>query len=46
MSNQGFYYDLIIWNSNLTLDRINDIGWKVDSIEAMWDAIRSKVYKL
>ena len=46
VSNQGFYYDLIIWNSNLTLDRINDIGWKVDSIEAMWDAIRSKVYKL
>lgn len=38
IQNQWFYYDLIIWNSNLTLDKINNMDDKIE-------AVREKVYK-
>jgi hypothetical protein len=46
INNQGFYYDLIISNSNLTLDKVNEIDSKTEYIESMEDAIREKVYDL
>ena len=46
VSNQGFYYDLIQYDSNQILNKTNDIYLKVDYIEWMEDAIRGKIYKL
>lgn len=39
IQNQWFNYDLIIWNSNLTLDKVNNMDDKIE-------AVREKVYKI
>lgn len=46
IQNQWFYYDLIISNSNLTLDKVNDMDYKIDYLQWHIEAVREKVYKL
>jgi len=46
IQNQWFYYDLIIRNSNLTLDKVNDMDDKIDYLQWHIEAVREKVYKL
>ena len=38
IQNQWFNYDLIIWNSNLTLDKVNNMDDKIE-------AVREEAYK-